>query len=428
MKSVSINVPYVTRVEGHGNIVVNIENGKIEEMMLEITESPRFFEAMLRGRNYLEAPHLTCRICGICSVAHTSTSLKGIEDAIGLVPSEQTVLFRKLVFHIEQLQSHILHEYFLAAPDALGAPSVFPLVKSHPDVVMRALRLKRLANEASELLVGRHVHPCSMVVGGFTSIPSEAVFRTIREKLLAAEPDIDATVELFATLKFPDFERETEYISLKSDAEYAFYEGDLFSSDTGRHDVHDYRQVLEETVVDHSTAKHASANRDSYMVGAMARVNNNFESLTDQAKKAAAKLGFKAPCHNPFMINVAQIIEIVHCWEAAVETIDALLAKGLKDEKPAPAPKAGTGIAMTEAPRGLLMHEYTVGSDGVITGSNLIIPTNQNLANIENDFRAIVPQILDQSEDRIRLTLEMLVRAYDPCISCSTHLLEVKFV
>ena len=132
--NVKINVHHVTRVEGHGNIVVDVRDGTLEQCELHIVESPRFFEAMLRGRPYSQASHITSRICGICAIGHATASLRATERALQVKLTEQTELLRKLAFHGEMLDSHILHVYMLIAPDFLDVGSVIPLATSHPDV------------------------------------------------------------------------------------------------------------------------------------------------------------------------------------------------------------------------------------------------------------------------------------------------------
>jgi len=250
----------------------------------------------------------------------------------------------------------------------------------------------------------------------------------MRTRLEQFNEDIDATVELFASLEIPRFENPTEYISLTHPDEYALYEGDILSSIDGPVPPREYRRKIKEMVVPHSTAKHASAARDSYMVGALARFNNNYEQLCERAKEAAERLKLKPLCHNPYMISIAQVVECVHCAETIRENLDTLLERGLQQEDISYTPRAGRGIGAVEVPRGLLIHDYTYDSEGNIVDANCIIPTNQNHANIEYDFRMLLPQILDRSKEEITRALEMLVRAYDPCISCSTHMLEVEFV
>jgi sulfhydrogenase subunit alpha len=422
-----IDVHHVTRVEGHGDIVVEVANGELKECRFEVVETPRFFEAMLRGRPYLEASHITSRICGICATGHATSSLRATESALGVELSEQTWLLRKLTFHGEILDSHVLHVYMLVAPDFLGVGSVIPLATTHRDVVLRALRMKKLAGDLCAAVTGRHTHPIAMTVGGFTHFPSARELKELRQRLIDSRADVDATVELFAGLPWPKFERETEYVSLSKPDEYAFIDGDILSSDGDRLPKERYQEVTNEYLVPHSSAKFTRHKRESYMVGALARFNNNYALLHPRAKEAAASLNLHPKVTNPFLNSAAQVVEIVHCTEDAILLIDQLLERGIKAEKPAPVQvKASNGVGVSEVPRGLLFHHYWIGEDGRITGANCIIPTNQNVANLEADMRALVPQILDKPIEEMRLDLEMLVRAYDPCISCSVHVLNVK--
>lgn len=428
MHDLSLNIEHITRVEGHGNLVINIKKGKIEELRLDIVESPRFFEAMILGRTFSDVAHITSRICGICAVSHTSCSLKALETALGVTLSEQTILLRKIIYNAEVIQSHVLHLYFLVVPDFFGVGSVFGLLPDKKEIVARGMRLKSLANDICALIGGRHVHPCSMVVGGFASLPDKKALKLCKERLEALMPDIDATVNFFKGLKIPDFERETEYLSLSHQNEYAFYDGSITSSDGGTIEPSRYLEKIKEYIVSHSTAKHAKSKRASYMVGALARFNNNHKQLHPKAKDAAQHLGLKAACYNSFMNNLAQVVETVHCFEDTIVLMDKILSTGLEQEKVEIKPKAGNGVGAVEAPRGTLYHEHSLDENGCVTYGNYIIPTAQNLANIEKDIEALVPEILDRSKDEITNTVEMLVRAYDPCISCATHLMKVRFV
>jgi sulfhydrogenase subunit alpha len=428
--NLNIEVSPIPRVEGHGDLILDVKNKKIEKLQMRIPESPRFFEAMLVGRNYTEPSHITSRICGICSVAHTFTSIKATEAALGVKLNEQIVKLRKLINHGEYIQSNCLHVYFLAAPDFLGVGSVIPLVKTHPAVVNIAVNMKKVGNEIVRIIGGRAVHPITTVVGGFTKLPAEEELHKIKEMLKSLYPDLETSLKVFKTLKIPAFERETEYISLSDKYEYALYDGDIKSSDGWIINDQDYLSKIKEKVVKHSTGKHCWASRDAYMVGALSRFNNNYLQLSDNAKTYAEELGLKSPGYNTFMINIAQFIEIIHSVDDGMKLIDELLEAGL-DESKAMAKinvKAGRGVGAVEAPRGLLIHDYTYDTKGRVTKANLIIPTNMNYANIEKDLEKFVPQIIEKSEDEIKLGCEMLIRAYDPCISCSTHFLNVKLV
>ncbi|HWR57727.1 MAG TPA: Ni/Fe hydrogenase subunit alpha [Thermodesulfovibrionales bacterium] len=437
-RNVRINVEYLTRVEGHGNIVVNVNEGKLDTCRLDVVESPRFFEGMLRGRSIFEAQHITSRICGICACGHSLASIQAAEDALGITPSQQTLKLRKLLLHLEILDSHILHIYFLAAPDLLGVKSFVPLIESHNKVVRRALRLKKTCNEICEILVGRHVHPISATVGGFTKLPKGKDLDAIHRLLTGMRPDMNATVELLSTLRFPDFERETEYVGLVSDGdEYPLIEGELGSSDSVKMDKKEYKRFTNEFVVPHSSAKHARLSRESYAVGSLSRFNLNHDKLHSAAKEVASVLGLKPKCINPYLNTTAQLVESVHCLEDSIAIVEELKKDGIKydelvfvglNERSEIPVKAGSGVGAVEVPRGTLFHNYEIDEKGTIVNANCIIPTNQNLNNIELDMQKLVPEILHKSDEEITLALEMLVRAYDPCISCSTHLLDVRII
>ncbi len=435
--NLTINVNYLTRVEGHGNIVVEVNDGKLQICRLEIVESPRFFEAFLRGRSIYEAPHITSRICGICACGHTLASIQAAEDALGIKPTEQTTLLRKLLLHYEELDSHILHIYLLVAPDLLGVPSFVPLIKSNPELVRRSLKMKRLCNELCDILVGRHVHPISAVVGGFTKLPSYNDLEEMHKRLTELRADIETTVELFRKITFPIFERDTEYVALVNDEdEYPLLYGDIGSTDGYRVSKYEYKSVTNEFIVPYATAKRTKWHRESYAVGALARFNLNHEKLHPKAKEAALALNLKPKCINPYLNTVAQIVECVHCVEDALRIIETLWQKGINyDEVVIPdinergilPQRSGEGIGAVEVPRGLLIHHYECDERGIFKNANCIIPTNQNTHNIELDMLKLVPEIINQSQEEITLALEMLVRAYDPCISCSVHMVKVNF-
>ncbi|MCU4717511.1 Ni/Fe hydrogenase subunit alpha [Halapricum hydrolyticum] len=433
-ETIDIESEYVTRVEGHGNIVVNVADGEVETCEWQVVESPRFFESMLVGRDWTEAHHVTARICAICSISHTTASLKATEAAMGVDLSAQDERLRKLALYAETLQSHVLHLGYLALPDLVGKQSVLPILDSHEAEVEAVVRLHRLGNDLTEAIAGRSVHAQRHLPGGFSKLPDEDELDALRTRLESAWSDVELVADLLVELsdELPDFERETEFISLTHPDEYAFYDGTLYSSDTGELDVEDYREIVDEVVVEQSTAKFTSHARESYMVGALARLNNNFEQLGPMAKAVADRFGLEPGSHNPYLNNVAQLVEIAHLIETSIVELDTLLDGGLDPQPDYHTPdvevEAGTGIGAVEVPRGVLFHEYTYDEDGEITDANCVIPTNQNHANIQQDMEELVPTILDRPEDEIELTLEMLVRAYDPCISCSTHYLDVEFV
>lgn len=425
----TIRVHHVTRLEGHGDITAEIKDGILQQVRFSVVEAPRFFEAFLRGHHHAEVVHMASRVCGICAVSHKCAALKATETALGVTVSRQTELLRRLAYHGEILSSHVLHIYFLAGPDFFGVPSIFPLVEQHREMIRRAMRLKKLGYDLSAVVAGRHTHPISMVVGGFTFTHQTEILAGMKDRINEGLEDLRLTVRTLQGIDLPDLERESEYVSLTHPDRYAFYDGDILSSDLEKTVSPDrYREVIEEYVVDYSTAKYARWNRPEYMTGALARFNNNYRQLTDGAKTAADDLGLKHPCHKPFMNTIAQIVECVHCLEDALKILETLLEKGIQSgkEHERVENRAGRGVGAVEAPRGILFHEYEYDADGKCLSANMVIPTAQNLANLEADMRAYIPVIAGEPRETIVHRLEMLVRAYDPCISCSTHVLDCR--
>jgi sulfhydrogenase subunit alpha len=439
-RDVRIAVHYLTRVEGHGDISVDIRAGELKECRFRVTESPRFFETMLAGRLVYEAQHLSSRICGICACGHTLASLKAAESALGVVPDPEVVRLRRLLLYSEVMDSHLLHFHMLAAPDFLDVPSIMPLIRSQPAVVERAFRMKKLSDWTGEVLAGRHTHPISFAIGGITRVPEKALLERLHAAMLAARRDFDATVEWFRRFRIPEFERRTQYVALAGGGEYALYDGAIRVDDREPVAPADYLGLIREETREFSSAKFASAAGAPYMVGALARFNLSGDKLAKRAKAAAAALGLKRPCRNPFMNTVAQVVEWGHCLESSIALLEEVLAAGIDAQKVLTTTfpgrerwpvrtRAGRGVGIVEVPRGMLIHDYSLDENGVLTAANCIIPTNQNLANIQEDLRKLVPEIFPrQDRKEMTRTLEMLVRAYDPCISCSSHLLDVRFV
>lgn len=417
----NIDLHHLTRVEGHGNIHVQVKDGKIKQARWDVVETPRYFEVMLKGKHYTSAGILTARICGICSIGHCLASLRATEQAFGINITNKAAQLRLLAKHGETLQSHILHLFFLAAPDFLKVPSAIPLLDSHPDIVAAGLRLKALGNRICEVVGGRATHPVSLLVGGVARMPEG--LDDLRYDLESAQDDLAAAAELFGTFDIPEFQRETEFVSLKGEEEYPWIGGRLVSSDGVEKAEHEYTVMTNEEVVENNTSKWCKLSRESFAVGALARFNNNHHLLHPQALEVATGLGLKPVCHNPFMNNVAQLVECVHVVHDAMRLVDALQGSDSEPTLVPVTPKAGEGISAVEVPRGILYHHYRYDEKGYITKANCVIPTTQNNANIHHTLRDLVAANAREgmTSEQLELLCSMLVRAYDPCVSCSVH-------
>jgi sulfhydrogenase subunit alpha len=424
----SIVIDHLCRVEGHGGITINIKDEKIEQINVDIFEGSRFFEPLVIGRHYDEIPPILSRICAICSAVHTITSLMAVENAFGVKVTPQTTLLRDLLIQGGNIESHALHLFCLAVPDYLGYTGAISLAADQPELVKMGLDLKKLGNTIQETIGGRAVHPVNAVIGGFGKLPNKELLLGLKNQLEKGLKQTSATIDLMATLKVPDFtESPTVYSALESaDGKFSFFGDRIILSTSDSIDISKYKELCNEKVVQHSHAKHSQFENKPFMVGALARIMLNGHKLTGEAKKAMEKLGLNLPSQNVLYNNLAQAIELAYAVERSLEIIEQLLKHGIKDERPTEVKvKAGKGTAACEAPRGTLFHSYAFDKKGNLTDADVITPTAQNLANIEKDLRVSVDRLASESKECLSDKLEMVARAYDPCISCSVHLVEL---
>ncbi|MGQ9596328.1 MAG: Ni/Fe hydrogenase subunit alpha, partial [Thermoproteota archaeon] len=387
-------------------------------------EAPRFFEAFLNGRKALELPELTSRICGICPIAHVITAAKAVENALEVSLDERTIALRKALALSGIMQSHALHIYFLAAPDFLGYPSAIAASRNLMDVVRRGFRLKKIANMVSEYIGGRAVHPVTLTVGGFSRPPPAERLDEVVKALDSAIEDAFETVKLVSGFRYPEFEPNHINVALSSNDGYAITEGVAKTSSGEHFDAREYRKHVSEEQVPYSNTKRSMLRKNSsFEVGPVARFNLNYESLCDRAKEAAEAAGLKPPVRNPFKSTVIRAVEIVQ----AVEEMRSILKEGVNVPPPKkPRFRQSTGAALTEAPRGLLYHSYTLNREGNVLSADIVTPTAHNSWRVEEDVFDLVPSVTSMDDEALKNLLGMLVRAYDPCISCSVHTFTIR--
>lgn len=424
MNTKSIKVDYLARVEGEGALYVKIKDNKITDVKLKIFEPPRFFEAFLRGRSYGEAPDITARICGICPVAYQMSAVHAMEHAFGVTVDGQLRELRRLLYCGEWIESHVLHIYMLHAPDFLGYPDVMRMAQDYPDIVQRALQMKKAGNAIVALLGGREIHPVNVRVGGFYKAPSKQELGQLVEKLQWGREAALETVRWTAQLPFPDFEQDYEFVALQHPTEYPFNEGRLVSNKGLDIAVQEYENHFSEVHVPYSNALHSVLKeRGSYFVGPLARYNLNFDRLSPLAKEAAQDAGLGPGCRNPFQSIIVRSVEVLYAFDEALRIIEEYQIP----DRPSVElhPRAATGSACTEAPRGILYHRYRLNDDGLILDAKIVPPTSQNQKTIENDLRHYVKQAMELPEEQLTWQCEQAIRNYDPCISCATHFLKL---
>jgi len=426
----SIVIDHICRVEGHGGITVKIKDGKVADVNMNIFEGPRFFEPLVVGRTYDEVAPILMRICAICSAAHTVASLMAVENAFGIEATTQTHLLRDLLVHGGNIESHALHLFCLSIPDFMNYPSVIALASDHAQEVKMGLELKKLGNTIQEAIGGRAIHPVNATIGGFGRLPTREMLFDLKEQLKRGLEQGLVTVDLVSGLQIPDFCASPNIYAALSSNEHGYsLLGDKVAFSTGEtKDIRAYKEICNEVVVEHSHAKQSWFNEKPFAVGALARIVLHGEKLSGEAEKSRVQLGLDTVSDNMLYNNAAQAIEIIYSIERSIEIIDELLGVGIREEKPLEvSTRAGTGVGAVEAPRGTLYHSYSFDEAGRLTEADVITPTAQNLANIEKDLRVAAGNLMDEPKELLSSKLEMVVRAYDPCISCAVHLVEVDF-
>ena len=425
MATRTIKVDWLARVEGEGAFKVVVRDGKVASAELNIFEPPRFFEAFMRGRAFAEAPDIAARICGICPVAYQMSAVHALEQALGVQVGGPLRELRRLLYCGEWIESHALHVYMLHAPDFLGYDGGIDMAKDHADIVRRGLRLKKAGNQIMSVVGGREIHPINVRVGGFYRAPDRKALADLAEELKWARDAALETVRWVAGFDFPDAERDYELVALSHPDEYPLNEGRIVSNRGLDIAADAYPDHFEEHHLARSNALHSRLReRGAYLVGPLARYGLNFDRLSPLARQAAGEAGLGRTCRNPYQSIIVRAVETLYACDEALRIIEAYAPP----ERPfvQVEPRAATGCAATEAPRGLLFHRYRLDADGAIAEVDIVPPTSQNQASIEADLADCVTEWLDLPDEALRHRCEQTVRNYDPCISCATHFLRLE--
>jgi coenzyme F420-reducing hydrogenase alpha subunit len=425
MATRTIRVDYIARVEGESALDLHIRDGAVEAVRLAIFEPPRFFEALLRGRGFGEVLDIVARICGICPIAYQMSGVHAIERALGIEVEPPIRALRRLLYCGEWIESHALHIVMLHAPDFLGYPDAMAMARDHAAAVERGLAVKKAGNALLRLLGGREIHPVNVRVGGFYRVPRRAELASLRDGLECAREQAIALLRWAAGFDFPDFRRDYEFVALRDAREYPMNEGRIVSSAGLDIAAAEYESEFRERQVPHSTALHSALRRrGAYLVGPMARYALNRDRLPPEVRALADEIGLETVCRNPFRSIIVRALEVVYACGEALRLI-AEYEPPLRPFVPA-APRAATGHACTEAPRGILYHRYRLDAEGSICDARLVPPTAQNQGVIEEDLRRIAAARLDDDDATLQAECERIIRNQDPCISCAAHFLTLR--
>ena len=416
-----IQINHIAKIEGHAGFIAHILKGDVKSAKIETQEGARLIEGILVGRKMEDAPIIASRICGICPVVHNLTAIHAIENALGIHVSESVETLRKLMQYGQVIHSHGLHLFFLSLPDFLNIEDDIKLARKYPAETKLAIKIRDFGVDIVKIIGGRTVHPIASEIGGFKKFPEK---KELLGLLLNYGQLLQATISLgrtFRDLKYPEFFRETEFISLKNQKEYAIFKGDIVSNRGLNIPVKRFAGEVSEIEHARQAAKRVEHKGRAYMVGALARVNNNFKELNPEARKLWQSSKISLPDYNTFHNIFAQAVEVVHCIEESKKLIDRLLKINFKSIKKKLPKKSGSGVAAMEAPRGTLYHAYEIDKNGIIKNCNIIPPTTQFLHNLEEDLKAYIPDLKKLSLHEKKKKIRTLIRAYDPCITCSVH-------
>lgn len=428
----TIEIPEICRVEGHSAVTVDIKDGKVVDVKLDVFEGARFFERIVLGHKYDEIPHITSRVCAICSTGHVLAAIYAIERIFGFKPSHKTDLCRELMHLGMIIESHATHICALALPDFLGTPDLLDFATKFQKEFSIWTQLRNLGASIQTVIGGRPFHPVNLHVGGLSRYPRREELRPLLAKLKQSKECALNLCDLLTSIKLPIKKTAAPcFLSLIPEGtKYGFFGERVRSSDGWEAPIDDYREYLSERVVAYSHAKQSQARGKPVMVGAMARLSFFADRLTSDARSIYERSPLASGECNTLWNNLAQSIEIVESIQRSIEIIKELM-KMPDDEsltKVAGLKKAGQAVGAVECPRGTLYHFYGLDKDGRIVAADMITPSAQNSQRIEFDVKTVVEQEIDQRSASLQADLETLVRAYDPCNTCATHMVQVRYV
>jgi sulfhydrogenase subunit alpha len=416
-----VRIDHIAKIEGHASFTADIIRGDVRGARIKIEDGARLFEGILRGRKDEELPEIVSRICGVCPVVHNLTAYKALEKAYGIQPDETSIILRKLMMLGQLINSHALHLFFFSLADFFGYKSDLQLVNAYPEKTHDAVKIRDIGNRIVEAIGGRSVHPVTPVLGGFRKAPDSAKLKELLVDCKKTMPLVLKLGDLFFHLKYPVFHRETTFVSLSDTEEYAVYNGKVKAGKLN-FEPKEFLSLVKEFQGPDMVAKRTKFAGNTYMVGALARLHSNFGKLNPEAKKLLEKSGLKFPCYNPFYNILAQAIELIHCFEESITLLELLTIGEIKISEPKIENRTGEGVGAIEAPRGTLFYDIKV-KDGIIRDLNIITPTVQNIANLEADLEEFehIEGFKGLKKEERADKIKMLIRAYDPCVTCTVH-------
>ncbi len=418
-----IHIDNITKIEGHGSLDIEVVGEKVSYVKLKITESKRFYTQAIRNKTAISLPMMTSRICGTCSIAHFTCCSEAVEKAVGYVPTDQTIMLRKLSMYGMMIRDHALHLYLFCLPDVMGKGSVLDFDKSQDEFVRKAFAIKSAGNDLSKVIAGRAVHETYAEVGRFLHLPGPLDIKKVLEELKSIRGYVIEFIEIFYNCNFT-LERDVDFVALTT-KDYSFLDG-VIQDSAGEHIAQErYWDYVDRKIIPYSEATGYNFEGKEFMVGSLSRMNLNKGSLHAQTRQDTSKYLGVFPSKNVFHNNLAQAIEILHCVDHSIELLES---NEFKDENTPPVQvKPGQGVGILEAPRGTLYYMVAIDNTGKTKYGRIIVPTQQNQISMERSVVKVVEQNIGKSKAEIEYEIEKMIRAYDPCMSCASHFLRINW-
>ncbi len=422
-----IKTKSISRIEGDASFIIELKDKRPEDIKIRVFEAPRFFEGFLRGRTPQEVIDFTSRICGICPIAYQMSAVHAIERLYGIEVSEEIKALRRLLYLSEWIESHCLHIYLLHGPDFYNLPDAWSS-KSYMDILKKGLSMKRIGNKLIEIIGGRSIHPVSVKVGGFYNFPKK---KQLTELLPEIEKAYEKSLQMIrwaSNLNYPELEIVHTFLSLGEAGEYPMNYGFVISNSGLKMKMDQFLALISEFQLPYSNSLFSGIKDGEaikpYIVGPLARLNLNYKYIPDEIKGVIKEAGISLPLNNIYQSIIARTVEVSFAFYEAMRLIKDYEEPKSNSYEYKQIP--GKTIWITEAPRGMLIHIYELDEKGFIREARLIPPTSQNLYHIEYSLKLFLKKTsVEIPPEQIKRTCERIVRSYDPCISCSVHMVEI---
>ncbi len=427
----SLEIGPLVRVEGHVKVEISLDPRELRctSVKVKAIEGARLFEYVLRGKKWSEVPIIASRICGVCGYAHAICAAKVVEDALGIEVNDDVMKLRELALRLNTIDSHLLHIIVFTIPDIYGKPHILG-VEDIKDVIKKLILLRRDVGLVISKLFGDRVHIRNIIPGGFANAPNISLVRNEINKLVKFGCDVikefcSKVSSNYSTYSSILDNYKTNYAALRSTKTSYLVDGELMINNVLKISKYMYRRYFIEVTKPYTTSRHTLLyGYETFMVGALSRLNTNVDIMPSEVKELIKLVGLKLPSTNPLNITLAQAVEVYLLLNTLEELIQGIRAERAVSSRSLRI-RRGHGFAYVEAPRGLLYYSLSLNDEGYVVDADVVTPTAQNMADMEVSISAAVNNYIQSiggiNYDGVKKITESVVRGYDPCVSCAVH-------